>query len=239
MLDVLKFTEGRRMKHMSSGVYFNFEEGRKILAKNCCDSIKPREVDLADFTFRNPIQALTFAAYTNSIIPIDDKVGFQPIETGGINGCGDVPNQYCKNMLILRGLDRLHVISDPRLGTYTYSLHDFFSEFGNYLEEKKHLVFTKRSSVAKTIRLIMESGHEPSNFVLYVSDGKLGEEFYNYPVIEHFRRLGYFAGFWTPRHGADLIAVHIPEYQRQLEEYGFIGGGASFFELELPPPTNG
>jgi len=219
---------------MPSNKYFRFEEGKKILTENCHDSLKDSEVDLADFTFRNAIQALTFAAYTNSIIPIDDKVGFQPTETGGI-GAGDVSNQFYKNILILRGLDRLDVILDPRLGTYTYSLHEIFSEFGDYLEEEKHLVFVKRTSVAETVRSILESGLKPSNFVLHVSDGTLGEEFYNYPVIEHFKHLGYFVGFWTPRYGADLIAVRIPEYQKQLEEHGFIGGGASFFELELAP----
>lgn len=216
------------------GDYLTFEAGMKILEKNCRDSLGPSNVDLADFSFKNAVQALTFAAYTDSIIPIDTKVGVQPIETGGW-GSGDVSNEFHKNLFLLRGLDTRRNISLMRLGAYAHPLHEIFREFDDFLKEDKYLAFVNHSSLEPTIRSIMDAGYKPSNFVLYVSDGLLNEAFYNYPAIEHFKHKGYFTGFWTPRHGSDLIAVRIPEYQELLEENGFICGGASFFELELAP----
>jgi len=199
---------------------------------NCSNSIKPSEVDFADFTFRSPIQALTFAAYTNSIIPIDENIGFQLTETGGIDGSGDVTCQFFRNFFLLRGIDK-NSVSESRLWALPHPLHKIFLEFNDYLTMDKHLIFVERLSLGKKIKSIIAKGHNPSDFVLYVSDGTLGESFYNYPTIEYFKSEGYFTGFWTPRNGTDLIAVRIPEYQRQLEENGFIRGGASFFELEL------
>lgn len=215
--------------------YFTFEEGKKILANNCHDSLKPREVDFADFTFKNPIQALTFAAYTDSIIPINENIGFQPAETGGIDGSGDVSNQFYKNLFLLKDFNKTNSVSESRLGLLSRPLHEIFRAFNDYLTIEKHLIFVYHHSLSETIKSIIERGYDPSNFVLYVSDGTLGEDFYNYPTIEYFKSEGYFTGFWTPRNGTDLIAVRIPEYQKQLEENGFIKGGASFFELELAP----
>lgn len=209
--------------------YMTIEDAKQILQKNC-RSLEKSDIDIADFKFKNAVDALVMISFTKSYIPLERQLALKVKDIGS----GDVSSRFEQQMLLgLLGEEGWPSYAGF-LMPFNWMPHEFFKSFPEYLSKKPYLAFVKDE--AETIEKVIEEGYEPTDFVFYkVGGDSIGEDFFEWMAGLHFKERGYFVSKWHPFTGSDLFAYKIPEYQRELSRRGYIGAGAFTFELALIP----
>jgi hypothetical protein len=206
-------------------------ENGKALMKKYCPFLKDSDLDFADFKLTDFTGALTLASFMDAFLPLTENLGLKINDVGRGDGSPKFEHPLHLVYFSPRPTSTAYglVFETQAAAPINMSLFNLIKNCPDFTEKTFYLILDQHGSkTAKALSYLNDY-----NFVLIQSQA-LGEDFFEFMGALHFKQKGYFVTRWHPFSGSDFFAYKIPEYQKALQERGYITKGAFFSELDMP-----